>query len=146
MAYLRANQLTLLRAGTYTPEGVLEEQQKLEAELDAVSHSECVSEVSMREMVKDVLKISELLNNLTELYGLANAREKARIVKILCSELLVDENTTNLKPQVAIKPLFEAKVLLCAERGAFSELFRARNVFGDVRQTLEELLNGRHHL
>jgi len=139
--YLRSHQLTLLRAGTYTPESLREEQEKLENQLDDLQAEEQVSEEAMRALTKDVLKISELLKSLTELYRMATAHEKHQIAKILCSELSVDQNTANIKPQIGMELIFEAKVLICAQRDWFSELvlshkqinFGARRLLQTVR-------------
>ena len=112
----------MLRVGRVTPENLQAEQRRLEAELDKLAAAEQSDEQAMRAFAADVLKASELLKSLTELYEKANLHEKARLAKILISELEVSENTAQIKPQISMEPLFSDFVLKCEGKGWFSEL------------------------
>ena len=110
------------RPGAYSPDALAGERSLLEEKLDALTEQEGQSEAAMRALVKDVLKISELLNNLTELYGLATPAEKEQIVRKVSSELLIDENTAQLSPRNGLEPVFRLKISNCEQRSWFSEL------------------------
>lgn len=140
--YLRSHQLTLLRAGTYTPDSLRVEQDKLEAKFDDLQSGAAVSEGAMRALTQNVLKVSELLNSLTGLYEIALPAEKHRIAKILCSELLVGENTAQINAQIGVEPIFRTKVLLCAQSDWFFELLTYREQFSEVARRLERLVGG----
>lgn len=137
LAYLRTNQLSLLQSGVYTPDQITEERTRLEAELDAASEKEELSEAAMREVMADVLKISELLNMAKNLYILAKPHEKEQIVKTCCVELLVDENTANFKPKIGFEQIFERKFSMCAQSEWIVELSSKRDEIRQARKILE---------
>ena len=105
LAYLNANRLTLLKTGAFTPEKIVEEDDRLNAELIALQDTERISDVSMRETVKDVVKLSELLKNVYLYYALANPSEKEEIIKEIFSELTINEETLYFECKTGLQPL-----------------------------------------
>lgn len=99
LKYLNTNKLILLRTGAYTPEGFLEEEQKLNDELNTLKERENTSDEAMRETMEDITKLSELLKNAVPYYNFANPREKEVIIKIIFSELYISKNTLEYKLQ-----------------------------------------------
>lgn len=97
LAYIRSNKLLLLKTGVYTPEALLEEENKLNSELSELQTTEQISDVAMHETVQDVLKLSELLKNVVPYYKFANPQEKEVIVRIIFSELFISQNTLEYK-------------------------------------------------
>jgi len=63
LSYIRENRLTLLKSGLYNPESLLKEENKLHGQLSSLQAEEQVSDVSMHELMKDVIKLSELLKH-----------------------------------------------------------------------------------
>jgi len=68
LAYLKNNKLSLLKSGVYSPETFREEETRLNVELISLQLNEQVSGASMAEIVKDVIKLSELLKDVVRLY------------------------------------------------------------------------------
>ena len=56
MSYIHSNRLTLLKTGAYTPEQLVTEERKLNEGLISLQSKEQVSDIAMRETMKDVLK------------------------------------------------------------------------------------------
>lgn len=97
LTYLRVNKLTLLKTGVYTPENFLEEENKLNSELMVIQEEKQVSDISMHEVIKDVVKLSELLNDVDGSYSFADSAEKEEITRVIFSELYVSENTFDFR-------------------------------------------------
>ena len=97
LTYIRSNKLTLLKTGVYTPEGLIEEENKLNKQLIDFQEQEQVSDVAMHETMKDVQKLSELVKNVVPYYQFANPQEKEQIARVIFSELYVSENTLEYK-------------------------------------------------
>ncbi len=139
--YLRSNQLTLLQSGVYDPASLANERARLETEIDELHHESELSEQSMRDLVKDVVKVSELLNSVVVLIKMATPEEMERIVKILSVELLLDQNTAVFSPQIGLAPIIARKNSSCAQPEWFSELFSdngssVRRLLAQLRATL----------
>lgn len=66
----------LLKSGVYTPQSFLEEEGKLNSELTLLQNEEQASDVSMHEVVKDVVKLSELLRGGMKYWALTNSQER----------------------------------------------------------------------
>ncbi len=81
LTYLRNNKLSLLKAGVYSPESYLEEEMKLNNELITLQDKEQISDISMHEVIKDIIKVSELLKTLYFCYEKGNSAEKEPIIK-----------------------------------------------------------------
>jgi len=97
LAYIRSNKLTLLKTGVYTPESLMEEEEKLNKNLTNFQEQEQVSDVAMHETMKDIQKLSELIKDVVPYYNFAKPQEKERIVRVIFSELYVAENTLKYK-------------------------------------------------
>lgn len=115
LAYLRENKITLLNVGTYSPEELKAEQEKLEAGISLLMNEEQISEEVMREVIKDVEIISELLKNVTVYWDFADLYEKDEIVRIIFSELSIFENELKYKLNTGFKPFENRFVSSCAQ-------------------------------
>jgi site-specific DNA recombinase len=104
LAYIRSNKLTLLKTGVYTPEGLIEEEEKLNDELSELQNIEQASDVAMHETMKEVQKLSELIKNVAIYYQFAKPHEKEQIVRVIFSELYISQDTLQFK----VKKGFEA--------------------------------------
>jgi len=92
--------------------------------MDELTDLDTNSEAAMRALVSNVLKSSELLNNVARLYELAEPLEKEALIKKISSELLIDQNTAQLSPQIGLETVFRLKKLICEETDWFSELLK----------------------
>ena len=97
LTYLRTNKLTLLKTGVYSPDDFLVEENKLNNELMGIQEEKQVSDISMHEVIKDIVKLSELLKDTGVYYSFVDSREKEEITRVIFSELFVSENTFNFK-------------------------------------------------
>lgn len=97
LAYLRSNKLSLLKTGVYSPENFLEEENKLNNELTDIQTAEQTSDASMHEVIKDIVRLSELLKNAGLYYSFADSREKEQIMRVIFSELSISGNTLKYK-------------------------------------------------
>ena len=97
LAYLSTHKLVLLRTGAYTPETLVAEEARLNVELNTLNEAEAVSDISMAETIKDVEKLSELLESASVVYSLAKPREQERFIRVIFSELTLTENTLEYK-------------------------------------------------
>jgi site-specific DNA recombinase len=104
LGYLRTNKIPLLKSGVYTPEEYVAEEEKLEAELSVLKDSEDVSDVAMRETMKDIEKLSELIKDVVPVYDFAKPHEKEKIIRVIFSELYVAQDVLQYK----VKKGFEA--------------------------------------
>ena len=112
LAYLNKNRLSLLKTGAYTHEKLVAEETGLNAELVALSEAEIVSDVSMQETVREVVKLSELLKNSMSYYSFANPQEKEQIIRVIFSELTLTENTLEYQCKNGFKALASRFVAL----------------------------------
>ena len=81
-----------------SPESVsVAEETKLDAELSALKNDEDISDIAMRETMKDVQKLSELVKNVAPYYQFAKPHEKGQIVRVIFSELSLSQNTLQFK-------------------------------------------------
>ncbi len=63
----------------------------------------------MHEVVKDLLKLSELLQNVATYWELAKTEEREKIARIIFSELYVSNNNVTLSLKSGFKP-FETRL------------------------------------
>jgi site-specific DNA recombinase len=117
LSYIRSNKLTLLKTGVYTPEGLIEEENKLNDELLALQDKEQVSDVAMHETMKDVQKLSELVKNVIPYYKFAKPHEKEQIVRVIFSELYVAENALEYKCKKGFQCFENRFLAVCEEKG-----------------------------
>lgn len=145
LTYLRINKLSLLKTGVYTPESYMEEEDTLNTQLTKLQEIESISDESMHETVKDVMKLSELLKTVSLQYDFANWYEKEDIIKLIFSELTFSENTLKYKCKEGFKPLESRLVLLCDPTGWLSELPSLHDLIKKSIQELEIYFNDFSH-
>jgi site-specific DNA recombinase len=97
LLYLHSNRLPLLKTGIYTPETYLEEESRLNIELASLQNAEQTSDVAMHEVIKDLVKLSELLKDGYAYYSFADSREKEQIIRVIFSELSVSGDKLKYK-------------------------------------------------
>ncbi len=114
LTYLRTNKLILLKSGVYSPEDFLAEENKLNNELIAIQDAEQGSDVAMHEVIKDLVKLSELLRYGYGMYSLAKSAEKERLTRIIFSELTLSGNTLKYKCRNGFRALQSRFVPSCA--------------------------------
>ena len=122
LAYVRSNKLQLLKSGVYTPESLLQEENRLNAELVSLQQDEVVSDVSMQRVMEDVQKLSELLKYGSAIYSSAKLPEKEAFVRIIFSELSISENTLKYKCKNGFQTLERRFFLVCVPTDWLSEL------------------------
>ncbi len=105
LAYLNANRLTLLKTGAYTPESIVAEEARLNAELASLEVEKQESDVAIREMVDEVKKLSELLKNVAVYYKIANPPEKDAITREIFSELTLSGEALDYQCKKGFEPL-----------------------------------------
>ncbi len=71
----------------------------------------------MNAVIKDVVKLSELLESGYNWYSFANSQEKQEIIKIIFSELSLSENTLQYKCKNGFKALESRFVSECDPTG-----------------------------
>ena len=137
LSYLRRNRLDLLKSGVYTPESYVAEEQRLLSDQSTPQQEDCISQAALRETIKDVTRLSELLKHLVLYYEEANSPEKEAIMRCLFSELTMDENSF----AHSLKNEFRALKKGCVVSGApdiwISELLDRRD---DIKQGLKSVL------
>lgn len=117
LTYLRTNKLTLLKSGVYSPDAFMDEENKLNDELVALQNAEQTSDAAMHEVIKDLLKLSELLKYGYEIYKLATSEEKAELIHVVFSELYLSENTLTYKCRNGFEALQSRFIPSCGQGG-----------------------------
>jgi site-specific DNA recombinase len=115
LSYLRKNKLSLLKNGVYTGEDYLSEESAVAKKLENLRNQEEASDISMQEVIKDVVFLSELLKDAYLYYTLAKPPEKQRIITKIFSELTMSGKTMNYKCKNGFKVFEGKKTLLCDE-------------------------------
>ena len=135
LTYMRNNRLVLLRTEVYTPETYLEEERKLNRELSSLQSEEQVSDISMHEVIKDVIKLSELLKTLCIHYKTGNSSEKEEILRNIFSELTISETGLQYKCLNGLQALEDRFVTLGDPIVWISEAVNSHNI---VRQSIHD--------
>ena len=117
LSYLRKNKLTLLKNGVYTGQDYLNEESDIVKKLENLGEKEKSNNVSMQDVVKDVVFLSELLEDAYLYYTLANPTEKQQIITKVFSELLLSGETLNYKCRNGFKVFENKKSLFCDPTG-----------------------------
>jgi site-specific DNA recombinase len=138
LAYLNGNRLALLKTGVYTPECYVAEEARLTSELNALKGSEDTSDVAMRETIKDVILLSELLKNGAVVYSAVTRREKAKIIEVIFSELNFNGNIVKYKCKNGFMALQSRFVASCDPTAWLSELGRYSD---HITSSLKDLSN-----
>lgn len=95
----------LLRTGAYTAESLVAAEARLNLELNQLNDTEAISDISMAEVIKDVVKLSELLKSASVTYNSAIPQEKDKIARVIVSELSVSKKTFNYVCRNGFRPL-----------------------------------------
>jgi hypothetical protein len=140
LAYLSANKLMLLRTGAYTPEMLVVEETKLSSGLAALCDTETASDVSMRETVRDVVSLSELLKNAAVVYYSATPEEKEAIIRVIFSELTLSRKTVNYKCKNGFAALASRFISVCDPIGWLSELCKQHDLIQTSMSNLKTLM------
>ena len=136
LTYLRTNKLELLKSRVYTPEMLLQEETRLNTDLNSIQDEEIISDLSMQAVMEDLLKLSELLENGSICYLDAKSAEKEQIVRIIFSELFVSGNTLRYKCKKGFTALENRSFLVCDPTAWLSELLKLSQL---IRISLDEL-------
>jgi site-specific DNA recombinase len=126
LAYLNANRLTLLKTGAYTPEGIAAEETRLNFELSSLQTAGQASDVAIRETVKDVVKLSELLKNVAIYYQIAKPDEKDAIIKEIFSELTLDGKALDYQCKKGFEPLSSRFAPMSSPRGNRTPIYAVK--------------------
>ena len=141
LTYLRTNKLQLLKSGVYTPEMLLEEESRLNTDLNTIQDEEIISDLSMQAVMEDILKLSELLKNGSVCYLNAKSPEKEQIVRIIFSELYVSGNTLRYKCKKGFVALDNRSLLVCDPTTWLSEAGRNHKWTKESIERLQQMLN-----
>ena len=117
LSYLGNNKLTLLKTGVYTPETYLKEEERLKYELNEIKTEEDTSDLAMEAVIKEVIKLSELLKTFYPYYENALSHEKEEIVRKIFLELLFSEKTLQYKCKNGFQALKSRFVPMCDPTG-----------------------------
>jgi hypothetical protein len=124
----------------YSPESFCEEETKLNAELISLQVDEQVSSASISEILKNTVKLSELLKDVASLYNSAESREKEEIARLTFSELSFSGNTLKYKCKNGFQALASRFDPACAQEEWLSEAVRSHNATKEVIDKLMEYL------
>jgi hypothetical protein len=75
----------------------LKEEDELNSKLVSIQNAEQASDASIHEVIKDIVKLSELLKYAREYYSFANSREKEKIIRTIFSELSISGDMLKYK-------------------------------------------------
>ena len=137
--YLQSNKITLLKTGAFTPEAIVSEEKKLSGQLSVLEELEQSSSF-IKDTLKEIKKLSELLKHLCFLYQHGNPYEKDEIIRLLFSELSVYENTLSYKGRNGIQGLESRFHPSCAPNHWLSELGTYSDCIKISIKEIEELL------
>ena len=126
LGYLNANRLMLLKTGAYTPEKLVADEASLNHELTILCNAEIASDVSMRETVQEVVKLSELLRNALPYYFQAKPEEKEEIIRVIFSELSLSENTLQYKCRKGFQTLSSRFLADCDLTGNRTRIYTVK--------------------
>ena len=113
MAYFHTHKLSLLRTRVYSPEQCLAEEARLQKALEEAQAEEKAADINIHTAVKDVIRLSEILEDTYLYYSLANSSEKALIAQKVFSEIRFSEKTYDYKYRNGFKVLNLHDELYC---------------------------------
>jgi len=105
LSYLRENRIPLLKAGVYSPDSYVEEERRLSSELALLQAEEQAADASAHEVIEEVLRLSELLQNGYLHYSFTDSEGKERIMRTIFSELTFDGETLQYQGKNGFKSL-----------------------------------------
>jgi len=100
---------------------------------------ERVSDVSMMETMKEIIKLSELLKTVYSYYENSSPYEKELIIKKIFSELLLDENGLKYKVKKEFEPFETRFIAPWVLKGWLSELLTYSSYIKDGIKELEPI-------
>ncbi|WP_262692487.1 recombinase family protein [Kordiimonas aestuarii] len=134
LKYMHENRLSLLKAGVYDPDSFVREEVRLNAQLADLRQNEQISDEAMHETMKDVVRLSELVNRAKLYYFSAESIEKQMVIDLMFSELTLSENTLKFKCKNGFRALENHSVALGDPTDWLSELDE-----GEVLVSIERL-------
>lgn len=137
LAYLRENKLSLLKSGVYSPEGLRDEENRLETELSQIEDAERTADASAQELLQQTVKLSELLKYGSAYYKFADFRQKERFAGIIFSVLFFSGNTLVCQCKNGFKALESRFRFVCAQTEWLSELLINQSL---IKLSIEELI------
>jgi site-specific DNA recombinase len=140
LAYLRTNKLQLLKTAVYSPEALREQEDSLDAKLHSLQRSEETSDVSMKAVMEDMVKLSELLKYGSAYYILAKPREKEQLIRLIFSELSLSGNTLSYQCKKGFQALETRFVADCCQTAWLSEAMQSHKLILESIHDIEELL------
>ena len=143
IAYLNSNKLILLKTGAYSPEDYLNEESSLKERISSINEKIENSQVSIINILEDVVKLSELLKELDMYNWLANSTEKLAIITAIFSELKLKGETLNFQCKKGFQLLANHSLLLGAPNTRLSELFAYKVAVKESINDLEYLINNK---
>lgn len=135
LTYLENNKLTLLQVGVYTPETIMNEENRLKNSINELEGS-LNNEVSPSEIINSMIELSELLKKLYLLYKKSDFAQKYLIARKIFSELFFFENTLETKAVNGLSALETRFVSDCALSEWISEL---KNEKACIDKSINEL-------
>lgn len=112
------------------------EENRLNDELKKFNVQELASDAAMNEVIKDIVKLSELLRNASAYWSFAKSAEREQIMRVIFSELSLSENTMQFKVKKGFAP-FQSRLLVVGDPSAWiSEL---QNYGEYLRISMQEL-------
>lgn len=126
LAYIGTNKLTLLRLGAYTPEELLDEEKRLSSELNILQNQEAASDASMSQAIMEAIKLSELLNDVGNVYKEANSADREAITRKIFSELTLTNNTLQFKCKNGLKVLEQRFLPFCDPTGNRTRIYAVK--------------------
>jgi hypothetical protein len=122
-------------------EEFLQEESKLNIALEEISLKIQTSEVSIPDVLKDTIILSELLKRAYKYYCVANPLEKQAIIQKTFSELNVSENILSFQCKNGFRFLECAPVSFGAPTEWISEVVSNHKLIQSSIEDLKELLN-----
>lgn len=120
--YLLENKLPLLKNNVYSHESMYKEETRLRNQILDLQLDELINDFCYQETIEDVVKLSELLNNLIPLAEKANMTERDTISRLVLSELFIEDNTLRFKCKNGFQALEKYFISYCALNCWLSEL------------------------
>lgn len=136
LSYLEANRLALLKSGAYTAESLVAERARLHAELNAAKTDEDISDEAMRELLDEVVLLSELLKDLIPTYNFAEPREKEQIARVIFSELFLAQDVLDYKVKGGFEPFVDR---ISATRDPVAWLSEISDNRAEIRKSIAAL-------
>ena len=93
------------RARNFTPQDYMNEEIRLEKKLDEVKQKEINADISLQQVIKDLVTLSEILRDMYLYYKLANATEKQQIITKVFSEIRFSQDTLGYQCRNGFKVL-----------------------------------------